>query len=93
MAAMTPATMTPAHFFRLQPIDLITRGDGRMGIGIGRPAFDQRLRHQGRGLRAGGERHAACRKSKGEFQKVPAFHDISSSALGLVAARSFGAWI
>src|SRR6185369_10875183 len=47
MAAMTPPTMAPAHFFRLQPIDLITRSDGRMGIGIGRPAFDQRLRHQG----------------------------------------------
>ena len=82
MAAMTPPTMAPAHFFRLQPIDLITRSDGRMGIGIGRPAFDQRLRHQGRGPRGRSERHAACRKSKGEFQKVPAFHHISSSALG-----------
>jgi len=88
MAAMTPPTMAPAHFFRLQPIDLITRSDGRMGIGIGRPAFDQRLRHQGRGPRTRSERQAASRKSKGKFQKVPAFHHISSFALGPIKVKA-----
>jgi hypothetical protein len=59
----------PAHFFRLETIDLFARGDSRMGIRIrsGHAAFDQRLRHQGRGPRGRSERHAACRKSKGEF--------------------------
>jgi hypothetical protein len=42
------------------------------------------LRREGCGLSlsARGERHRARGKSKGEFQKVAAFHDIS-----LVAAR------
>jgi hypothetical protein len=61
-----------------------------MGIRIsrGRAAVDQGLRHQGRGLRGRSERHAACCKSKGEFQKVPAFHHISSSALGSSEANN-----
>jgi hypothetical protein len=85
--------MAPAHFFRLQPVDLVARGDGGMGIRIARKrtALDKRLRHQWRSLRARGERNAACRKSKGEFQKVPAFHDISSSAIGSSEKKSFGA--
>jgi hypothetical protein len=69
---MTPAAMAaaaPAHFFRLEPIDLVTRGDGGMGVLLlrGRPARGERLRHQGCRLRRRGERQAACRKSKGEF--------------------------
>jgi hypothetical protein len=74
--------VAPAHFFRLEMIDLFARGNRRMGILVGRPAFDQRLRHQGRGPRGRSKRDAASRKSKGKFQKVPAFHDISSFALG-----------
>ena len=75
--------MAPAHFFRLQPIDLVARGDGGMGVLIGRErtTLDQRMRHQWYGLRARGKRYATCRKSKGEFQKVPPFHDISFSAI------------
>jgi hypothetical protein len=75
---------TPAHFLGLETIDFIARRDGGMGILIGRELAirNQRLRRQGGGLRTRGKRHTACRKSKGEFQKVPAFHDISSSAIG-----------
>ena len=48
-----------------------------MGILSGQLTIrNQRLRRQGCGPRAGGKRDTACRKSKGEFQKVPAFHDI-----------------
>jgi hypothetical protein len=63
----------PAHFLRLQPIDLVARRDGRLGIRIGRQriTLDQRMRHQWCSPRTRGERHATCRKSKGEFQKVP----------------------
>jgi len=87
------AAAAPAHFFRLETVDLVTRGDGGLGIrAIGkRSALDERLRHQGGGLRTRGERHATCRKSKGEFQKVPAFHDISSSAIGSNEDEIFGA--
>jgi hypothetical protein len=87
------AAAAPAHFFRLEAIDLVARGDGRLGIRIigKRTARVERLRHQGGGLRRHGERDAACRKSKGEFQKVPAFHDISSSAIGSNEAGIFGA--
>jgi len=48
-----------------------------MGIRIGGKlsAFGQRMRRQGRGLRAGRKRHRSGRESKGEFQKVSAFHD------------------
>lgn len=48
-----------------------------MGILTGRKlaVVDQRLRHQGRGLRSGCQCDAARGKAKGEFQKVPAFHD------------------
>jgi hypothetical protein len=74
-------TMAVAYFQRLEAIDFIARGDRGLGIRIGgkRTARGERLRHQGCRLRRSGERDAACGKSKGEFQKVPAFHDISSS--------------
>jgi hypothetical protein len=78
------AATAPAHFFGLELTNFIARGDSGMGIGIGRELTirNQRLRRQRGGPRACGERDAARRKSKGEFQKVPAFHDISSSAMG-----------
>ena len=59
-AAMTAAA--PAHLFGCEAIDFIARRDGRMGILIGGKLSvpDQRMWHQGRGLRAGRERNAAC---------------------------------
>src|SRR5437016_4018657 len=96
MAAAAPAPVTPApapmaasapaHFFGLEMIDFIPRCDGGMGIGVGgEPAIlIERLRHQRCGLRARGKGGRAGGKSKGEFQKVPAFHDISSFARDLL---------
>jgi len=87
------AAAAPAHFFGLEAIDFIARGDGGMGILIGGELTigNQRLWRQESCLRARDKRDTACRKSKGEFQKVPAFHDISSSAVGCVGNKSFGA--
>jgi hypothetical protein len=67
----------PAHFFRREAIDLLARSDG--GLGIRTSGQFERRRHQRRGLRARCKRDAARGKSKGEFQKVAAFHHISSS--------------
>jgi hypothetical protein len=55
------AAAAPAHFFGREVIDFIPRGDGRLGILIGgEPGiFIERLRHQGRGLRACGKRGGA----------------------------------
>jgi hypothetical protein len=49
------------------------RIDRKSGV-IGEPR-----RHQRRGLHARCKRNAARGKPQGEFQKVAAFHDISSS--------------
>ena len=80
----------PAHFFRREAIDLLARCDGRLGIGIDRKfgVVGERRRHQRRGLRARCKRDAARGKSKGEFQKVAAFHHISSS-VNCVREREF----
>jgi len=53
-----------------------------MGIFIGGKlsALTERLRQKRRGLRARGKSGGSGRKSNGEFQKIPAFHDISSVA-------------
>ena len=71
----------PAHFFRREAIDLLARRDGGLGIRIDGQSgvIRERRRHQRRGLRARCKRDAARGKSKGEFQKVAAFHHISSS--------------
>ena len=83
-APSAPAAMTaaaPAHFFRREAIDLLARRDGGLGIRIDGQfgVVGERRRHQRRGLRARCKRDAAGGKSKGEFQKVAAFHHISSS--------------
>jgi hypothetical protein len=83
-APSAPAAMTaaaPAHFFRREAIDLLARSDGRLCIRIDGKfgIVGERRRHQRRGLRTRCKRDAARGKSKGEFQKVAAFHHISSS--------------
>ena len=78
---MMAAPAAPAHLFGREAIDLVTGGDRGMGISIAwlrRLLAGDRLRHQRRGLRARGQRRRAGGKSKGEFQKMAAFHDISS---------------
>ena len=74
------AAMSPTHLLGRETIHLVSAGDGGMRIGIsGRPkaVISERLRQQRRGLRAGGQRSRARGKSKGEFQKMAAFHDVS----------------
>ena len=71
--------MSPPHFFRFEAIDLVAGGDGWMGIFIGgRPSNIQRLRRKWRGLCAGSQGGGSGGKSKGEFYKIPALHDVSS---------------
>src|SRR5271170_8375821 len=83
---MSPPVMPPPHFFRLEAIDLLAGGHGGMGVFIGgrvggRPSAPRkRLRQKRRGLCAGSQGGGSGGKSKGEFQKIPAFHDIYSFA-------------
>ena len=69
----------PTHFFRREVIDLVLADDsGFRSLPVRRhKVLVWRNRRQRRRLRA---RSKCCRardKSKGEFQKVAAFHDIS----------------
>src|SRR5215218_1149105 len=82
----TPVTAAPVHFLRLETIDFVTCGDGRLGIRIGREPtiFIQRMRHQRRGLGAGGKRSYACCRAKRNFKKIPAFHDLFPTVAGQV---------
>jgi hypothetical protein len=70
--------MSPAHLFRREMIDIVLRDDcGFRGFTVRRyKALLWRNRRQRRRLRARSKRRRACNKSKGEFQKVAAFHNI-----------------
>jgi hypothetical protein len=97
MTATAPAAVTatsPAHLFGLQAFHFVAGYNGGTGIPVRRrQAFRERLRQKRRSLGARGHRRSACGKSKGEFQKMAAFHDISlsswqaSDAEGVLAAR------
>jgi hypothetical protein len=78
MPAMTPMPV-PAHLLRLQMVDIVLRNHGRFrSLAVRRyQARFRRNRRQRRSLRSGGKRPRACNNSKGEFQKVAAFHNIS----------------
>jgi hypothetical protein len=71
---------------------LVRGGNGGTGIFIRRrqaPVFRKRMRRKRRGLRSCGQRSSARGKSKGEFQKVAAFHDISSVGHGEWCGEDF----
>jgi hypothetical protein len=75
-----PVTV-PAHFLRLETVDFVRRGDRGLDRFIpGRPmsAVCKRIWRQRCRLRARGQRHSAGDSANSEFQKVTAFHDISS---------------
>jgi hypothetical protein len=92
--AMAPMTvvpvMPPPHFFRLEAIDLVAGGHRGTDIFIGGKSsvLRKRLRRKRRGLCAGSQRGGSGGKSKGEFKKIPAFHDISSMAEVMTECRS-----
>ena len=79
MPAAVPVAMVvamPAHFFRLDAIDVVLRDDGGLS---GRARGRQRLwrdRRQRCSLRGCGKRRTGCNKTKGEFQEVPTFHEV-----------------
>lgn len=91
-SSATTTSAAPAHLFGDKTINLVAGRDGRPRIVISRQppsVSDERSRREGRGLRARGQRYRACGKSKGEFQKVAAFHDISSSRQSAVMRGEF----
>ena len=78
MPVPVPA-MSPAHLLGLEMVDFVLGGDGGTDILREQPAaFFQRMRRKRCSLRSRGQRGSAGGKSNGEFQKVAAFHVISS---------------
>ena len=80
-----PVMPVPAHLFGLQMFHLLAGGNGGTGLVVRRrqpPVLCERMRRKRRGLRARGKCGSAHGKSKGKFQKVAAFHDISSVVQG-----------
>ena len=94
---VAPSPVAPTHRFGRKTIRLVAGGDRGLRIAVSRrQIFGERLRRERRSFRlhARGQCRRARGKSKGEFQKVAAFHDISlvaaiwSDALeSLIAAR------
>jgi hypothetical protein len=82
--------MPPADFFRLQVIDIVLRDDrGLRALARRHEALLGCHRRQRRGARARSKRCSARGYSKGEFQKVAAFHDISPLSHVVVERREF----
>ena len=88
--AVMPA-MAPAHLFGLEAIDFVAGGNRGMGVFIARwrLMIGERVRRQRRGLGACGQSRGARGKSKSDFQKMAAFHDISLLAIMLSDAPGF----
>ena len=74
-----PVVAMPAYLFRLQLRGFLGTRDRRIDICTGRRqtigACD-RLRRQRRGLCTCNKRSCSNRDTAGEFQKIPALHDI-----------------
>mgnify|MGYP000007888075 FL=1 len=72
-----PVAVMPAHLLRLQAVDLVTRGDGRMRIAARRRAciLVQEKRRERRRLGGHCERGGAGGDTEGDLQKIPAFHE------------------
>ena len=85
-----PAPTSPPHLFGLQMFYLVTGSDSGTGILVRwrQPSvLCERMRHQRCCPCTGGECGGACSKSKGQFQKVAAFHDIFLSVRASDAER------
>jgi hypothetical protein len=92
MPAAMPV-MTPAHLFGLETVHFVFGGDSRTDIRGRQPAaFFQRMRCEWCCMRARGQRGGAGGKSNSEFQKVAAFHVISSWCMASDAGEILIAW-
>jgi len=71
--------MPVAYLFGLETLHLVLADNCRTRVVVrGRQwPIVKRMRRKRRGVSAGGQRCRAGGQSKGEFQKVAAFHDIS----------------
>jgi hypothetical protein len=77
MAAAPAPVAPPAHLVRRKTIDVVLAHDRRFRLArANRPLSFRRNRRQWCCLRAYSQRGRARDKSKGEFQKVAAFHHI-----------------
>jgi hypothetical protein len=74
--------VSPSHLFWLEPIDIVPGDDRgiRARSARRREALFRSYRRQRRSLRARSKRGSTRGYSKGEFQKMAPFHDISSLA-------------
>jgi hypothetical protein len=71
--------MAPAHFFGLETVRFVfadVSGTRVFVRGRQPPVRWKRMRRKRRGMGARGQCGGAGGKSKGEFQKVAAFHDV-----------------
>src|SRR6266436_5486473 len=85
---MPPAV--PPHLFGLQMLHLVAVGDSGTGILVRRrqrSVLRERVRHKRCCPCARGQRSRTRDKSKGEFQKMAAFHDIFLSVRASDAER------
>ena len=76
---MVPAAMVmmmPADLFRLEVVDLVAGGDGRMSIRSRGQfcVFVEGMRREWRGLRTRCENRGARGNTKGDLEEIPTFH-------------------
>jgi hypothetical protein len=79
MTVPMPVSMAPAHFFGLETVRFVfadVSGTRVFVRGRQPPVRWKRMRRKRRGMGARGQCGGAGGKSKGEFQKVAAFHDV-----------------
>lgn len=81
---MSVPVMSPAYLFGPQSFHFVFADNrGASSLSRGRPLiFSKRMRRKRRCLRDSRQRGGARGYSKGEFQKVTAFHDISLFVIG-----------
>jgi len=78
---MPVPVMSPAHLFWFKTVHFARGGNGWTGCFLRRQPFiwDKWMRRKRRGLRARGQRSGTGGCSESDFQKMAAFHDISSN--------------
>jgi hypothetical protein len=79
MTVAVAMSVPTAHLYGLKTVHLVFTDDrvARLFVRRWQRAVRQRMRRKRRGVGTGGQHGCAGGKSKGEFQKVAALHDIS----------------